>query len=163
MDESVTDLVAEMGGGPGMNIVLVVPDYAGNVPKLTSYTAKDGTVKRGYHLQLAAPFYGGDILSVWVPHDYDGTSGIQDEFDKWTATPVRSWEQERMLNRSLEKMEPWFFKDYKEPLMNPEVWPRISDENQHAINRANSRVPTLHTLAAVASRGLKSPFVHVVL
>ena len=164
-DERITGLMAERDGGIGMEIVLVVPDDAGNAPELTSYTADDGTVKRGYDLQMAAPFYGGDVLGVWVPHDYDGTSGIKNEFNQWTATPVESWEQEGMLNRSLEKMEPFFFKGYNESLMNPEVWPRISDENQRAINRANSRVPTLHTLAeaAVASRGLMSPFVHVVL
>jgi len=149
-DERITELMAERGGGIGMEIVLVVPDHAGNAPELESYTADDGTVKRGYHLQMAAPFYGGDVLGVWVPHDYDGKSGIKDEFDQWTATPVESWEQDGMLNRSLEKMEPFFFKHFKESLMNLEVWPRISDKNQRAINRANSRVPTLHTLAEAA-------------
>lgn len=165
MDERVSRLVAERGGGEGMNIVIVVPDHTGNAPQLTSYTDDNGTEKRGYHLQMAAPFYGGDLLSVWVPHDYDGTSGIKNDFNQWTATPVEPGEQQSMLNQSLEKMEPWVFKLYKESLMNAAVWPYISFSNQRAINRANSRVSSMRTLAGAAAetRAPKSSFVHVVL
>lgn len=126
------------------------------------YTDEDGTEKEGYHLSMAAPYYGGDSMGVWVPKGYNGTDGIVDDrkSPEWTATPCKPWEQDTALNQSLMHMEPWFFEMYKTSLMREGVWSRISDANQTRINRAVSRVPTLQELAS-ASLNAKAPFAHV--
>lgn len=150
LEGHIAESVQSRGNKPGMTTVLVQPEEDGTAPTLTSYTDDEGNVQKGYQLWVAAPFFGGDQMSLYVPKDYNGIDSIVKT--TFTATPIDASLQDIQFNRSLNLMELWFIRQFQTSLLKERTWSRISEKNRFKIMRAISKVPTLKYLASSASR-----------